>query len=516
MYARLWSRGVPGWQGPPPSIRSRLVSRPARDLGPRDRGTRLLRGLPRGTGCAGASVADRGRGRRGGAGGGRDGDRGGTRRRGRPGAPRRDRGGGGLDGRRRRAGTSRTGGIAAVPAAPPPGGVGALPGRRAVVPRRCRGLLAGVRDRAASGAARRRAGLLGVHAVRRVAAAVTAAAVAALPGRPTAHRALAGRGAGQPGRNGSPAARRARRTVGGGAGRRGRRASGGVPWPRSRPHLRGAAHGRVVTVVGDRLCHRAAEPARTLCRGGTPLPGGDRGGPCPDALAGLGRAGRRPARAGARDPAARLGHGSPVRGGPADPAGGGRGASPPPRGCAYGSAGARVDPGAGRGLLAEPGHRPAVTQELPITYRGEQVGRLLLPRHGPRASLSGRDERLLADVVRQAAAAARASHLARQLQHSREQLVAAREEERRRLRRDLHDGLGPSLGAVALRIDTARNLLRASTQQADVLLRQARDETAAALPDARRLGHDPRPPPTTNSARSARYDSSPSRSAPLA
>ena len=175
-----------------------------------------------------------------------------------------------------------------------------------------------------------------------------------------------------------------------------------------------------------------------------------------------------------------------------------------------------VDHSDGQRLLAEHGHRPAVTQELPITYRGEQVGRLLLPRHGPRASLSGRDERLLADVVRQAAAAARASHLARQLQHSREQLVAAREEERRRLRRDLHDGLGPSLGAVALRIDTARNLLRASTQQADVLLRQARDDTAAALADVRRLVHDLRPRPSTISAFSARYDSSPSGSAPLA
>ena len=45
-------------------------------------------------------------------------------------------------------------------------------------------------------------------------------------------------------------------------------------------------------------------------------------------------------------------------------------------------------------------------QALPITYRGEEVGRLLLPRDGVRAQLVTRDERLLADVVRQAAAAA--------------------------------------------------------------------------------------------------------------
>ena len=115
----------------------------------------------------------------------------------------------------------------------------------------------------------------------------------------------------------------------------------------------------------------------------------------------------------------------------------------------------------GRQLLAESGRRPAVVRPMPITYRGEEVGRLLLPRDGVRAQLVTRDERLLADVVRQAAAAARASALAAELQASREQLVAAREEERRRLRRDLHDGLGPTLGAVVLRIDTARNLAAA-------------------------------------------------------
>nr|WP_239522241.1 sensor histidine kinase [Geodermatophilus sabuli] len=156
--------------------------------------------------------------------------------------------------------------------------------------------------------------------------------------------------------------------------------------------------------------------------------------------------------------------------------------------------GVEVDaPGGGR-LVAEHGRRPATVQSLPIAYRGEEVGRLLLPRDGVRAQLVTRDERLLADVVRQAAAAARASALATELQTSREQLVAAREEERRRLRRDLHDGLGPSLGAVVLRIDTARNLAAHRPEDADRLLRQARDDVAAALADVRRLVHDLRPP----------------------
>jgi signal transduction histidine kinase len=157
--------------------------------------------------------------------------------------------------------------------------------------------------------------------------------------------------------------------------------------------------------------------------------------------------------------------------------------------------GVEVDHVGGQQLLAEHGRRPAAVQSLPIAYRGEQVGRLLLPRDGVRAQLVTRDEGLLADVVRQAAAAARASSLAAQVQQSREALVAAREEERRRLRRDLHDGLGPSLGAVVLRIDTARNLTAAGrAEDADRLLRQARDDVAAALADVRRLVHDLRPP----------------------
>ncbi len=156
--------------------------------------------------------------------------------------------------------------------------------------------------------------------------------------------------------------------------------------------------------------------------------------------------------------------------------------------------GVEIDTVDGRRTTAEHGVRPDTVRSLPIAYRGEEVGRLLLPREGVRAQLLTRDERLLADVVRQVAAAARASSLAAQLQASREQLVAAREEERRRLRRDLHDGLGPSLGAVVLRIDTARNLAAARPEEADRVLRQARDEVAAALSDVRRLVHDLRPP----------------------
>ena len=137
-----------------------------------------------------------------------------------------------------------------------------------------------------------------------------------------------------------------------------------------------------------------------------------------------------------------------------------------------------------------PGPRSVV---LPVAYRGEQIGRLVLaPPTGLR--LSDEDQRLLADVVRQAAAAHRAAQLAEELQASRKALVTAREEERRRLRRDLHDGLGPALGAVSLRIETARNLAARAPEQADALLADSVRDVSDVLADVRRLVHDLRPP----------------------
>jgi signal transduction histidine kinase len=144
-------------------------------------------------------------------------------------------------------------------------------------------------------------------------------------------------------------------------------------------------------------------------------------------------------------------------------------------------------------VLAEHGTRPARTRVLPITYRGEQIGALLLPQDGV-ARLRDSDERLLADVVRQAAAAARADRLAGELQQSRERLVTAVEDERRRLRRDLHDGLGPTLAAVASRIDVARMTAARAPEEADRALAAARREVTGMLAEVRRLVHGLRPP----------------------
>jgi two-component system, NarL family, sensor kinase len=131
---------------------------------------------------------------------------------------------------------------------------------------------------------------------------------------------------------------------------------------------------------------------------------------------------------------------------------------------------------------------------LPLAFQGRQVGQLMLSPRGPREVFSRAERELLDGVARQLGVAAYAVGLTADLQRSRERLVAAREEERRRLRRDLHDGLGPLLAGISLRIAAARNLLRGDPDAADVMLDRLDRQTQGAVADVRRLVDDLRPP----------------------
>ena len=88
-------------------------------------------------------------------------------------------------------------------------------------------------------------------------------------------------------------------------------------------------------------------------------------------------------------------------------------------------------------------------------------------RGGPgRDPFGAADRRLLEDVGSQVGALVQAVSINRDLQLSRQHLITAREEERRRVRRDLHDGLGPSLATLAMRLDAARDLIAEDPERA--------------------------------------------------
>jgi signal transduction histidine kinase len=80
------------------------------------------------------------------------------------------------------------------------------------------------------------------------------------------------------------------------------------------------------------------------------------------------------------------------------------------------------------------------------------------------------------------------------LQRARERLVTAREEERRRLRRDLHDGVGPTLASLAQRLDLASALVPREPASAVALLDDLKARVKATVGEIRRLAHGLRPP----------------------
>lgn len=108
--------------------------------------------------------------------------------------------------------------------------------------------------------------------------------------------------------------------------------------------------------------------------------------------------------------------------------------------------------------------------------------------------LAPSDEHVLRIVAPLLAQTIRARALAEDLRASRGQAIAAIEEEHRRLRRDLHDGLGPTLTGVAFATDAARNKLRDDPAEAAALLTRLRSDTSDAIAEVRRLVEGLRPP----------------------
>ncbi|MFI5735225.1 sensor histidine kinase [Kribbella sp. NPDC051587] len=145
-------------------------------------------------------------------------------------------------------------------------------------------------------------------------------------------------------------------------------------------------------------------------------------------------------------------------------------------------------------VIASDGIPPDIVVPIELQYGGTSVAQLLIGLRSGESTLSTADRDVLALVAVPLAVAVHATRLSTELQSSREKLVAAREEERRRLRRDLHDGLGPTLTGIAFTADAAANLVDTDTDKTRDLLNTLRTDTRAAIGDVRRLVDDLRPP----------------------
>src|SRR6266508_3201276 len=131
---------------------------------------------------------------------------------------------------------------------------------------------------------------------------------------------------------------------------------------------------------------------------------------------------------------------------------------------------------------------------IPLIHQGETLGYIVLGPRAPNEAFSSTDLRLLDDLAPQVGVAVHAVRLTADLQRSREQLVLAREEERRRLRRDLHDDLAPTLASLGLTASTAADLISTNPTTATVLVKELQTEIRATVGNIRRLVYDLRPP----------------------
>ena len=131
---------------------------------------------------------------------------------------------------------------------------------------------------------------------------------------------------------------------------------------------------------------------------------------------------------------------------------------------------------------------------FPLVYQNEPVGELVVAPRSPGEQFGPADQRLLADLARQISVAVHAVQLTTDLQRSRQKIVTVLEEERRRLRRDLHDGLGSQLAALSIQTTALRNLIPTDPSTAENLAAEIRGELKGAVADIRRLVHGLRPP----------------------
>ncbi len=143
---------------------------------------------------------------------------------------------------------------------------------------------------------------------------------------------------------------------------------------------------------------------------------------------------------------------------------------------------------------APEGGMPAHTIDLPLMRRGEQIGLLRVGLSRPDLRLSEGAMQVLRDFAARGGPAIYIVRALGELRRTGEQMVFAREEERRLLRRNLHDSIGPTLAALNLRSSAIRRMLEQDPKAADQQLAELREEIRTVIAEIRRVVHNLRPP----------------------
>jgi two-component system, NarL family, sensor kinase len=141
------------------------------------------------------------------------------------------------------------------------------------------------------------------------------------------------------------------------------------------------------------------------------------------------------------------------------------------------------------------GEPQPVAVSIPLNFQGNRLGWLRLAARSPGEPFDPRDHQLLRDTAAQAGAAVCAAVTELELRAARERLISSREEERRRLRRDLHDGVGPVLAGLSFTAEAAARALPARPDRAAELLSSVHEQAAAAISAVRQISRELRPAP---------------------
>ncbi len=131
---------------------------------------------------------------------------------------------------------------------------------------------------------------------------------------------------------------------------------------------------------------------------------------------------------------------------------------------------------------------------LPLTYQGFPAGALVASGHHEDRRVGRRERRALLEFARHAGGVLHTVRLLGELRTSMDAALYAREEERRRLRHELHDSLGPILAGISLGLHAARRVMRRDPDQAEQLVGHLEGELQSAIAEVRRLFETLRPP----------------------